>query len=103
MRQGVPIFKLYSELLPLPPQEVKFFTYGVILLKFETQHFHMFTNGNFFIYIAILMKFGIEQFYVYNNNNLDYNFEMKFSFPPPAKENFLLLKKVKLFIYGAFC
>ena len=31
---------------PLPPCEVKFFTYGMILLKFETEHFHMFTNSN---------------------------------------------------------
>ena len=26
----------------LLPQKVKFFAYGAILLKFETQHFHMF-------------------------------------------------------------
>ena len=35
--------------LPLPPpllQTVKFFIYGAILLKFETEHFHMFANSN---------------------------------------------------------
>ena len=33
---------------PLPPllKNVKFFIYGAIMLKFETQHFHMFTNNN---------------------------------------------------------
>ena len=31
----------------LPPfKKVKVFTYGVILLKFETQQFHMCTNNN---------------------------------------------------------
>ena len=33
--------------LPLPPLKiVKFFIYGVILLKFETEHFHVFTNND---------------------------------------------------------
>ena len=80
--------------------KVKFFIYGAILLKYETQYFHMFTISNwnldmgvrllphplkkvkFFIYIAILLKFGTEQFNMYNNNNLDYNVEMKLPFPP---------------------
>ena len=30
---------------PLPPQKVKFFIYGAILLKFETENFHMLTNN----------------------------------------------------------
>ena len=31
---------------PSPHQKFKFFIYGAILLKFETEHFHMFTNNN---------------------------------------------------------
>ena len=31
---------------PLPPPKVKFFIYGAILLKFETEHFHVFTNND---------------------------------------------------------
>ena len=32
---------------PSPPlKNVKFFIYGAIWLKFETQHFHMFTDNN---------------------------------------------------------
>ena len=42
----------------------------------------------------ILLKFGTEQFYMFTNNNLDYNLEIKFPFHAH-------LKKVKLFIYGA--
>ena len=30
----------------LTHQKVKFFTYGAILLKFESQNFDMFTNNN---------------------------------------------------------
>ena len=33
-------------LLPLPLKIVKFFIDGAILLKFETEHFHMFTNND---------------------------------------------------------
>ena len=33
-------------LLPAPPQIVKLVIYSVILLKFEKQHFQMFTNNN---------------------------------------------------------
>ena len=33
-------------LLPSPLKKVKFFSYCAILMKFETQHFHMFTNNN---------------------------------------------------------
>ena len=42
----------------------------------------------------ILLKFETEHFYMYTNNNLDWNLEMGFPFPPT-------LKKVKLFIYDA--
>ena len=31
---------------PAPIEKVKFFTYGAILLKFETQQFHTCTNNN---------------------------------------------------------
>ena len=31
---------------PLPPQKVKFSTYGAVLLKIQIQHLHMFTNNN---------------------------------------------------------
>ena len=31
---------------PLPPQKSQIFIYGEILLKFDTEHFHMYTNNN---------------------------------------------------------
>ena len=31
---------------PLPSQKVKLFIHGAILLKFETEYFHMLTNNN---------------------------------------------------------
>ena len=40
---GVPLPPL---LLPSPPQKIKFYIYGPILLKYETEHFHMFTNND---------------------------------------------------------
>ena len=68
-----------GHLAPTPPK-VKFFIYGVILLKFETDHFHMFKNiifkwgflapppstlkVKFLTYGAILLKFETEQFYM---------------------------------------
>ena len=44
---------------PIPLKKVKFFIYGAILLKFETEHFYMNTN-----------------------NNLDLNLEKGFPLPP---------------------
>ena len=36
-----------GHLAPLPPPpKVKLFIYGAILLKFETEHIHMFANDN---------------------------------------------------------
>ena len=29
-----------------PPQKVKFYIYGAILLKFEMEHFHVITNND---------------------------------------------------------
>ena len=31
---------------PPPLKKVKYFAYGTILLKFKTEHFHMFANNN---------------------------------------------------------
>ena len=53
---------------PPPPQKVNFFIYGAILLKFWTEHFHMFTN-----------------------NNWDYNLNMRVPSPPPQKSKIVHL------------
>ena len=48
----IKIFKLVFPCLPpppaasLPPQKFKFFIYRAILLKFEIEHFHVFTNND---------------------------------------------------------
>ena len=92
------IFEIRAPLTPcsLNPPKVKFFISCVILLKFETEHFHMLTNNNlrskfmnrshrtprgtlppslkkikFFIYGAILLKFETQRFHMYANNNCD--------------------------------
>ena len=33
---------------PIPLRKAKFFIYGAILLKFEIEYFHMFTNNNLY-------------------------------------------------------
>ena len=45
----VPIYKWGPPFIyppPLPPPKVKFFIHVAISLKFEAEHFHMFTNNN---------------------------------------------------------
>ena len=97
-----------------PPilKKVKFFIYGAILLKLETQHLHMFTNNNwdknlwlggllapppnatpilkkvkFFIYGAIFLKFETQQIYLFTNNNWDKNLWLGVLLPPSCKKS----------------
>ena len=41
--------------LPPPPSKSQILTYGAILLKFDTQHFHMFTNYK----LCSILEFGV--------------------------------------------
>ena len=87
--------------VPSPPlKKVKLFIYGEILLKFETEQFHMCTNNNrdnnlnmrvpppslpikkvkLFIYGAILLKFETQHFLMFTNTKLCENLKLSFSF-----------------------
>ena len=93
----------------LGPPKVNFFIYCPILIKFEKQHFHMFTNDNwdihlligaplppgpspppssslkkvkFFIYWVILMKFETQHIHMFTNNNCYGNLWRGASLPP---------------------
>ena len=67
---------------PPPLDKVKVFTFGAILLKFETQQYHMCTNNNLnlnppplkkvklFIYGAIMLEFETQHFHMFINNKL---------------------------------
>ena len=84
--------EIYDKGPPSLLKKVKFFIYWPILMKFETQHFHMFTTNNwdknlwigaplppplkkdrFFIYCAIFIKFETQHFQTFTNNNYDRN------------------------------
>ena len=87
--------------VPPPPQKVKFFIYGAILLKFKQNNFiclpilieiiiydwaHLPPKAKFFNFDAISLKFEAQHFLC----------------PPTSPlPNFCPSKKVKLFIHGA--
>ena len=109
---------------PINPPKFKFFIYCMILLKFEIQYFHIFTNNNgdknlwieaplppqgpppphfskkakFFIYCAILIQFETQDFHMFTKNIRDRNLWMEALLSPGVPSS-PPLKKVKFFIY----
>ena len=92
---------------PLLLEKVKFLIYKPILMKFETQHFHMFINNNgdrnvwigaplppqgpfphpsqkcqIFHFCAILIEFETQHFHMFTKNIWDRNLWMEAHLPP---------------------
>ena len=62
---------------PLSLPNVKFFIYCVMYMKFETQHFKMFTNNNWDIIVSVSGIFWIFIIHGKNNNLVNISMESR--------------------------